>query len=79
MDGRVVVFTFTFGFLFTSLPLTTQMKNDPSSNQFNHSTLRRYRDVYPLYWKDVDCEAAPVKDRYLLMSRRNGGIDLFVW
>ena len=34
---------------------------------------KSYASVYPVYWKKGDCKPAVNYDRYLLMSKRNGG------
>ena len=42
-----------------------------SNEQHQHGEV--YRDVYSLYWASEGCVSVPVVDRYLLMSKRNGG------
>jgi hypothetical protein len=56
--------------LFNVFTKTTTTSNLPVQKD----NYQRYRDVYPLYWKAPPCaQPAPVIDRYLLMSKRNGG------
>ena len=41
----------------------------------------KYTSMFPFYWKEPNCTPRPPIDRYLLMSRRNGGecFVLCVW
>ena len=49
-----------FGNLFGTKP-----KELPKKNEEKKEGEVRYKDVYPLYWKDIDCQPAPDSGRFV--------------